>query len=107
MPAINPHIRPGHERTRIANQKHRRAPVLLRFTQFAQHILRRPVSSPLGVLLEERLDHGGHDVAGREGVDADAVGAPFGSEVAGELDEAGFGGVVGGADEALAGRIEG
>ncbi len=101
MPPINPHIRPRHKRTRIANQKHRRAPVLFGFTQLAQHILRRPVSSPLGELLEEGLDHGGHDVARRDGVDADAVRAPLGGEVAGELDEAGFGGVVGGADEAL------
>ena len=29
------------------------------------------------------------------------MGTPFGGEVAGELDEAGFGGVGGGADEAL------
>ena len=98
---INLQIRACHKTTRIANQKYRRAAVLVWPAQFAQHILRRPVAPPLGVLLEEVLHHGGHDVAGRDGVDADAVGSPFRGEVAGELDDGGFGGVVGGADEAL------
>ena len=52
-------------------------------------------------MFEERFHHGGDDVAGRDGVDADAVVAPFRGEVAGELEDTGFAGVVGGADEAL------
>ena len=45
------------------------------------------------------------DEARRDGVDADAVGTPFGGEVAAELEDGGFGGVVGGADEALGGYV--
>ncbi|CAG8672910.1 9586_t:CDS:1, partial [Scutellospora calospora] len=95
---IDPQIRSRHEAARIANAEHRRTPVLLRNTKLAQHVLRGPVALALGVLLEQRLDHGGRDVAGRDGVDADAVGAPFGGQVAAELEHGGFGGVVGGAD---------
>ncbi|KAI6890292.1 hypothetical protein KC325_g258 [Hortaea werneckii] len=43
--------------------------------------------------------------AGRDGVDADVVVAPFGGEVAAELQHGGFGGVVGGADETLRRRL--
>ena len=53
------------------------------------------------MFLEQSLDHGSCDVAGRNCVYADAVAAPFGSEVAAELEDGGFGGVVGWADEAL------
>ena len=101
MAPINPQIAPRHKATRITDAKHRRPTVLLRQTELAQHILRRPIPPPLGELLKQCFYHGGYDVARRDGVDADAVGAPFGGEVAGELDHAGFGGVVGGADEAL------
>lgn len=101
MPTINPQIAPRHKATRIAYQKHRGAPILLRRTKLAQHILRRPIALALRVLLEQRFDHGGDDVARRDGIDADAVGAPFGGEVAAELEDGRFGGVVRGADEAL------
>ena len=101
MAPINPQITPGHKTTRIADQEHRGPAVLLRHAQFAQHILRRPVAPALGELLEQRLHHPRHDVARRDGVDADAVVTPFGGEVAAELDDAGFGGVVSGADKAL------
>jgi len=98
MPTINPQIRARHKTTRIADQEYRSTTVLLRHAEFSQHILRGPVAAALGVLLEEGLDHGRDDVTGRDGVDADAVGAPFRREVAAELDDAGFGGVVGGAN---------
>lgn len=98
---INLQITTSHEAARITDTEYRSTPVLLRHTQLAQHILRRPVASALGVLLEQGLHHSGRDVAGRNGVHADAVAAPFGSEVAAELEDGGFGGVVGWADEAL------
>jgi len=101
MPSIHSQVCPSHEGTCIAYQKHRRASILLRFAQLPQHILRRPISPPIGKLLEERFNHGGNDVAGRDGVDADAVGSPFRGQVACKLDDAGFGGVVGGAYEVL------
>lgn len=101
MASVHPQITARHETACITDQEHCRAPVFLRCAELAQHILRRPVPSPVRELLEERLDHGRDDVAGRYGVDADAVLAPLGGEVAGELDDARFGGVVGGADEAL------
>ena len=98
MTTIDPQITARHEAARIANAKHRSTPVLLGNTELAEHVLRGPVALALGVLFEQRLDHGGRDVAGRDGVDADAVGAPFGGQVAAELKHGGFGGVVGGAD---------
>jgi hypothetical protein len=98
MPPINPQITTRHKAARITNTEHRSTPVLLRHTELAQHVLRRPVAPALGVFFKQSLDHGGRDVAGRDGVDADAVGAPFRGQVAAELQHCGFGGVVGGAD---------
>ena len=98
MSTINPQIRSRHEAARITDTEHCGSPVLFRNTQLSQHVLRRPVASALGVFLEESFDHCGCDVAGRDGVHADAVRAPFGGEVAAELEDGGFGGVVGGAD---------
>ena len=101
MPPINPHIAPRHKAARITKQINRRTAILFRPTQLAQHVLLRPLLAPLGVFLEQLFDHRGHDVAGGDGVDADAVRAPFGGEVARELDYAGFGGIVGRADQTL------
>lgn len=105
MPTIHAQIAARHEAARITDEEDRRSPVLLRVAEFAQHVLGGPVTPALGVLLEERFHHGGDDVARGNGVDADAVGAPFGGEVAGELQYGRFGGVVGGADEALGGML--
>ena len=101
MPTINPQIAPRHKATRITYQEHRRTSILLRHTQLAQHILRRPIPLALRVLVEQRFYHRGDDVAGGDGVDADAVGSPLGGEIATELEHCGFGGVVGGTDESL------
>lgn len=49
---INLQITTSHEAARITDTEYRSTPVLLRHTQLAQHILRRPVASALGVLLE-------------------------------------------------------
>lgn len=73
----------------------------MRQTKLAQHVMCGPVAFAVGVLFEQSFHHGGHDVAGRDCVDADAVSAPLGCETAGELQDAGFGGIVGGACEAL------
>ena len=103
MTAIYPQIRPRHKRTSITKQENRRPPILLRGTKPAQHILRGPIGLALGIALEQLSHHLRDDVAGRQAVDADIVHPPFGSEVAGELEDGGFGGVVGGADETLGG----
>ena len=99
--AINLQITASHEAARIADAEDSRTSVLLWHTQLAQHVLRRPVAPALGVLLEQSLHHGGRNVAGRDGVYANAITAPFGSEVATQLEDGGLGGVVGWADEAL------
>lgn len=101
MSAVDPQVAAGHEAAGVADQEDSGAAVFLRHRELAEHVLRRPVPAALGVFLEESLYHGGGDVAGRNGVDADAEGAPFGGEVAAELENGSFGGVVGGADEAL------
>lgn len=77
MTTIHPQIAASHETTRIADQEDRCASVLLRRAQLAQHVLRWPISSPLGVLLEECPHHCGYNVAWRDGVHTDPVGTPF------------------------------
>lgn len=98
MPPINPEVRPSHERARITDQENRSAAVLVRVAELAEHVLLGPLGAAFRVLLKELLDHGRHDVARAQRVDADAVLAPFRRQIARELDHAGFGGVVGGAD---------
>ena len=101
MSTINLQITARHKAARITDAEHRSAPVLFRNTELSQHILRRPVAPTLRVFFEQSFDHGSRDVARGDGVDADAVGAPFRGEVAAELQDGGFGGVVSRADEAL------
>jgi hypothetical protein len=98
MPPINLQITPRHKATRLTYQEHRRTPVLCRLTQSAQHILRRPISLALREFYKQLFDHGGYNVPWGDCVDADVVYAPFRGEVAAQLDYAGFGGVVCGAD---------
>jgi hypothetical protein len=101
MPPIHPQIRARHKTTRPTQQKHRRAPIFLRPRQPPQHILRGPLDLPLREPLEQLLHHSRDNVPWRNGVNADVMWPPFSGEVAPELDDAGFGGVVGGADEVL------
>jgi len=105
MSTINLQITARHKAAGVANAEHSSTPVLFGNTELSKHVLRRPVAPALGVFFKQSLDHGGRDVARRDGVDADAVGTPFGGEVAAELEDGGFGGVVGGADEALGGCV--
>lgn len=101
MATVHPQIASRHKAAGIADQKHSRATVFLGPRQATQHVLLGPFLAALGELHEQVLDHLRDDVAGADGVDADVVLAPFGGEVAAELDDGGFGGVVGWADEAL------
>lgn len=101
MPAIHAQITPRHKTARVADQEHRGAAILLGRADAAQHVLARPALAALRVQLEQLVDHGRLDVARRHGVDPDAVLAPFRGQVARELQDAGFAGVVRGTDEAL------
>lgn len=101
VPPINPQIPARHETTRITDQKHRRAPVLLGLTQSPQHVLRGPRLLPLGEPFKQLLHHGRHDVPGGDAVDADVMRAPLGGQRARELLHGGFGGIVGAAEEIL------
>ena len=101
MSAINLKIASRHEAARIADAEHCRTSVFLRHTQLAQHVLRWPVTPALGVFLKESFHHRRCDVPRRNGVDTDAVGTPLRGKVAAQLEDGGFGGVVGWADEAL------
>lgn len=101
MTAINPHIRASHEARRIAAQEHGGALIVLGIAQPAKHVLCWPIGASLWELDEELLDHAGDDIARRDGVDADAVHAPFGRKVATQLQHAGLRGVVGCAEQAL------
>ena len=64
MATIDPQIAARHEAAGIADQEHGGSTVFLRRAQLAQHILRWPISSALRILLEKRLDHRSHDIAG-------------------------------------------
>ena len=101
MAAVYAQVGPGHEAARITDQEDGSTPVFLRLAQSSQHILLRPLGLPLRELVEELGDHSRDNIAWRNGVHADAVLAPFGGEISPELEDGGFGGVVGGADEAL------
>lgn len=101
MASVNAQVTASHKAARIAEQEDSRTAVLLRAGQTAQHVLLGPLVAALGEVHEELFDHRGDDVAGGDGVDADVVLAPLGGEVAAELDDGGFAGVVGGTDEAL------
>lgn len=105
MTTVNAQITSSHEATGITEEEHSSAAVLLRARQTAQHVLLGPLVAALGKFDEELFHHGGDDVARGDGVDADVVLAPFGGEVATELDDGCFAGVVGGTDEALRGEV--
>ena len=101
MATIHPQIRSCHKAAGITDQKDRCTSILLWHTQLPQHVLLRPFASPFWKLLEQCFDHGCDDVTWRDSVDSDTILAPFGGEVASELEHAGFTGVVCWADEAL------
>lgn len=94
MSTINPQIRARHETARITEQEDRRAAVLFRITQPLEHVGIRPSGPALRESFKEAGRHGGHDVARRKRVDADAMLTPFRGEVAAKLEDGGFGGVV-------------
>jgi hypothetical protein len=101
MPSIHTEVTTRHEATRITDQKYRRTAILLGLGQPTQHVLLGPVVAAIGELHEQIFDHRGDDVSGGDGVDADGVLTPLGGQVASELDDSCFGGVVGWADESL------
>lgn len=101
MPSIYPQIRASHEGTGIADQEDRRASVLLRCGQSTKHILRRPISLPVGILLKESFHHCCNNVTRRNGVDTDSMSSPLHGEVACELDHTCLGCVVRWTDQAL------
>lgn len=77
MSAIDSEIGARHETAGIAEEEDGSAAVLVGSAETAEHVLLGPLLSSLGVLDEEVFEHLGEDVAGREGVDTDAVDAPF------------------------------
>lgn len=101
MATVHPQIASRHEATGVADQKDSSATIFFGARQTTQHVLLGPFFAAFGKLHEQVLDHLGDDVSGADGVDADVVLAPFGGEVATELDDGCLGGVVGWADEAL------
>lgn len=77
MSAVDAQVRARHEAAGIAEQEDGSAAVVLGLAECAEHVVGGPLGLALGVLDEELLNHVGDDVAGRDGVDADAVGTPF------------------------------
>ena len=83
VPAVYTEIGPCHVRACWTEQEHRCAAKVFRLAELAEHVLRGPICAALWVEAKELFDHRGDDVAWRYGVDADAVLAPFRSEVLG------------------------
>lgn len=98
---INAQVATSHKAASITEQEDSSTTVLLGTRQTAQHVLLGPLVASLGEVDEELLHHGGDDVARGDGVDTDVVLAPFGGEVAAELNDGCLAGVVGGADQSL------
>ena len=59
--------------TRIADQEHGSAPVLLRLAKLAERVVCQSLGLTLRELDKQLLDHVRNDVTWRDGVDADAV----------------------------------
>lgn len=102
MTTINTQVTTSHEAGSITEQEDGGTAVLFRTGETTEHVLLGPLVATVGEVDEELLDHGGDNVAGGDGVDADVVLAPLGGEVATELDDSGLACVVGGTDETLA-----
>lgn len=83
MSAIHAQITPRHKATGVTKQEDSSATILAGGRHAAEHILFGPVCATVGELFKQFLDHGGDDVAGGDGVDADVELTPFGGEVAG------------------------
>jgi hypothetical protein len=76
-------------------------PVLLGFTQPPQHVLLRPIGSPLWELCKELLYHGSDNVPRRYGVDSNPIRTPFRRQITTQLQNRRLGGVICGANQAL------
>ena len=98
---VHAQVASRHETTSVTEEEDSGTPVLLRGGQASEHVVLGPLLAALRVLDKELLNHGSDNIAGRDSVDPDIVLAPLGGEVAGELDNGSFAGVVSRADEAL------
>lgn len=101
MATIHAEIATSHEAACIAKQENSGATVLLRSGEAAKHVLLRPPFPTLGELDEQLLNHSGDNVARGDGVNSNVVGAPFGGEVASELNNSSLASIVGGANKTL------
>lgn len=99
--AVHAQVTTGHEAAGVAEQKYSSTAIFLRARQAAQHVLLGPLIATLGELGKELLNHGSHDVARGDGVDTNVVLAPLGGEVATQLEDSGFAGIIGRADKTL------
>jgi hypothetical protein len=94
MTSVDAEIAARHEAAGVAEEKDGGTTVLLGSAEAAEHVLLGPSGLAVGVVDEQILQHLGQDVAGGEGVDTNAVLAPFGSQVASELDNSRLGRIV-------------
>jgi len=77
MAPIHSQIRRRHEGARIRKQEDCCCSVLLGLAQPPEHILRRPISPPLGIPLEQFFNHGSYNVTRRDCVHPDPILAPL------------------------------
>lgn len=101
MATIHAQVASSHEATSIAEQEDSSATVLFWSRETAKHVLFGPLVATFRELDEQLLNHSGNNVTRGDGVDADVVGAPFGSEVACELDDSSLASIICGANKTL------
>lgn len=101
MATIHAQVASSHETASIAKQKDSSATVLFRSGETTKHVLFGPLVAAFRVLDEQLLNHSGNNVTRGDGVDADVVGAPFGREVAGELEDSSLASIICGANKTL------
>lgn len=92
---VDAQISTRHKATGIAKQEDGRSAVLAGVAEATEHVGVGPVPLPLGEGFEETGRHGCDDVTGRDRVDTDSMLTPFSCQVARELDDARFRGVIG------------
>ena len=101
MATIHAQVASSHEAASITEQEDSSATVLFRSGETAKHVLFGPLVATFGELDEQLLNHSSNNVTRGDGVDADVICAPFGGEVACELEDSSLASVICGANKTL------
>ena len=101
MATVHAQVATSHEAASITEQEDGCPAVLLRAGETAKHVFLWPLITAVGEVNEQLLYHRSDNVARRDGVDTNVVLPPLGGEIASELDDSSFAGIVGWANKTL------